>query len=219
MAALYRDPSTERVLYNYGSMHRLWVEGEQFQPEYQHIYGNPNNWRVGWFKGTGPFGWPPYRIFECVEHLRSARHTLDSVELWQFEDESQVKCAVHRGGLDGSFCMPRYGNSHKELVQRYRSFYSEGCLVIYYFVSGNYAAGKEVEAQKAADEAGISLLILDSSKIWKKFEFGGCFDDIFSTITSDDANSIDTHMTEFLNQTVTPEKLESLEIKREKEKC
>ena len=148
-------------------------------PEHFRIYANGN--RGGWFKGTGGHGWPIYRLSECVHHIRSGRHSLDTVELWEFCNEESVEHAVE-GGLAQSFCMPPYGRSFEEIVERYRYLRFEGCWVIYY-VWNNDDEGHDRAflAYRAAKEAGIVLQIIGSLRAWPCCPPGGSIVDIPGT--------------------------------------
>ena len=162
-------------LYEYETGCRVRVVDGRRQPEHQRIYGNGA--RSGYFAGTGTHGWPPYRLSEIVHHLRSNRHSIDAVELYEFPDEESVEVAV-RGGLHESFCMPPFGRTHEELVARYRYFRKEGAWIVY-IVWRNNEEGQDLAfaSKRAALEAGLFPHLIASGEVWRDCRQGGSIAD------------------------------------------
>jgi len=166
MAFITLQESAEKHLYEYGPICRIRRENGRRFPEHFRIYTDSG--KSGWFLGHGAIGWPPYRLEQCVKHLQSHRHSMDSAELWEFCTEEAVEAAI-AGGLHQSFCMPPHGRSHGELVERYRYLRKEGCWVIYY-IWNNDEEGQDraFAASRAAKEAGIVLQMIPTKQIWKE---------------------------------------------------
>ncbi len=177
MAFITLQESAGKHLYEYGDLCRIRLENGRRIPEHFRLYRvYANSTKGGWFRGHGEIGWPPYRLQECVHHLRSYRHSMDSVELWEFCTESAVEKAV-AGGLHKSFCMPPHARSYEEILERYRYLRKEGCWVIYYI--WNYDdEGQEraFTAYRAAKEAGIVLQMISTRDVWPECPQGGSVD-------------------------------------------
>ncbi|MFM7675718.1 MAG: VapE domain-containing protein [Synechococcus sp.] len=117
----------------------------------------------GWVKGAGSEPWPVFGI---------------SSPGWVLELEGEKCCEIALAAGVSAISQPGHAHKVEQMAERYRGLQVDGVAgVVYLADNDDEGQRRALQAQQAAAEAGLPLVVLPAVDVWPDLPKGGSIDD------------------------------------------
>lgn len=116
-----------------------------------------------WIKGAGPEPWPVFGV---------------TAPGWVLELEGEMCCEIALAGGVAAISQPGHAHKVEQVAERYRGLEAGGVAGVVYIADHDAEGQRRADqAQQAAADAGLPLVVLPAVEVWPGLPKGGSIDD------------------------------------------